>query len=52
MPFLIITSTPVGTAALIGTVWFISTWSLYFDTSKRDHKPYLRSKTDDEKLEL
>ena len=48
MSLLIITSTPVGSAALIGTVWFISTWSFFVDTSKREDKPHLRSKTDDE----
>jgi len=47
-PLLIITSTPVGTAALIGTFWFLSAWSSYFDLSEREHRPYLGSENDDE----
>jgi hypothetical protein len=47
-PLLIITSTPVGTAALIGTFWFLSAWSSYFDLSEREHSPYLGSENDDE----
>jgi len=52
MPLLIMTSTPLGAAALIGTVWFIATWSPYFDTIKHEHKPYRRSEIDDEEWEL
>jgi hypothetical protein len=47
-PLLIVTSTPVGTAVLIGTVWFLSAWSPYFDPSGREHSPYVGSEDDDE----
>jgi hypothetical protein len=46
-PLLIITSTPVGTAVLIATVWFLSAWSPYFDPGERQHSPDIGIENDD-----
>jgi len=51
IPLLIITSTAVGTATLIGTVLFLSAWSPLFYLSEREHS-LLRSEKDDEDLIL
>jgi hypothetical protein len=49
---LLITSTPLGTATLIGTLLFLSAWPPYFDLSEREHNPYLGSETNYEDRDL